>query len=65
MRYSCLFAFGVGSGKMFYFTDVPSIGDIKDGFWIDESREFTKSSGSKYWIPPSAIMHVEKISDEE
>lgn len=60
-RYSCLFVFGVGIGKNHYFTDVPSIGDIKDGFWVDEAFEFTKSQDAKYWIPPSRILHVEKI----
>ncbi len=60
-RYSCLFVFGVGIGKNHYFTDVPSITDIREGFWVDESFEFVKTGNNKYWIPPSRILHVEKI----
>jgi hypothetical protein len=53
--------FGVGIGKNHYFTDVPSITDIREGFWVDESFEYVKTGNNKYWIPPSRILHVEKI----
>ena len=61
-RYSCLFVFGVGIGKMHYFTDIPDIGVAVNGFWVNEAKEYTYSGDNKYWIPPSRILHVEKIT---
>jgi hypothetical protein len=59
-KYSCKFLFG----EYPYFTIVPDIGSVKDGFWIDAAKEFTKGSSGVYWIPPSAVCHVEKIKNE-
>lgn len=44
-----------------YATEIPSIADIKDGFWVDSCLEFTKASNNTYWIPPSQIYYVEKF----
>ena len=44
-----------------YTTDIPSTGDIKDGFWVDRCLEFTKASNNTYWIPSSQIYYVEKF----
>ena len=41
-------------------TRVPSISDIRDGFWTDRDGEFTKGADCKYWIPPSRILYVMK-----
>jgi hypothetical protein len=54
--------FGVGIGKMHYFTDIPDIGCAVNGFWVNEAKEYTFSGDNKYWIPPSRILHVEKIT---
>ncbi len=32
------------------------------GFWIDKDLKFTKGSECKYWIPPSQILYIEKIT---
>lgn len=41
--------------------DVPTIGDIMNGFWLNEHLEFTKLSDNKIWIAPSQIFCVVKI----
>lgn len=43
------------------FVLVDSIGDVCDGFWINGIYQFTKGSDCKWWIPPSAIIMVEKL----
>jgi len=42
---------------------VSRLSDVKDGFWINESFEFTTGSDASMWIPPSSINHVLKITD--
>lgn len=44
-----------------YTTDIPSIHDICEGFWVDSCLEFTKASNNAYWIPPTKIYYVEKL----
>lgn len=61
-RYYCFYRFKTQTTENIYFVDVESIGDVEGGFWINGSRNFTKASDCKYWIPPSAILYVEKIN---
>ena len=57
-----MFVFGIGIGKMHYFTDIPDIGVAVNGLWINSAYEYTYGGDNKYWIPPSRILHVEKIT---
>lgn len=41
---------------------VPTIGDVMNGFWINGDHEFTKLSDNLFWIPPSQLILVSKIS---
>lgn len=34
--------------------------DFKDGFWLNDDRNFTKGSDARYWIPPHSIEYVAK-----
>lgn len=35
------------------------------GFWIDENLQLTVSADkSKFWIPPTAIKHIERVTPE-
>lgn len=34
------------------------------GFWLTSELKYTKGSDAVYWIPPSQILHVEKIRKE-
>lgn len=43
-------------------TIVPSIADVKDGFWVDNKGQFTKVD-IDVWIPPSQIRGVQKFVD--
>lgn len=36
------------------------LADVKDGFWINEARQYTQVSDCKYWIPPSKIEYISK-----
>lgn len=56
-KYMCRFVLDYNEMETF----VPSIADIKEGFWVNGVKEFTKKEDCKYWIPPSQIMYVEKI----
>lgn len=54
---------------------------FKDGFWINDEHEYTAQyilakiqedtlqvidqSDAKYWIPPSAILFIEKVVEED
>lgn len=31
-----------------------------DGFWVNSDMEYTVGSDCLYWIPPTAIKHIEK-----
>jgi len=42
-----------------------SISDIKQGFWINDDGKFTYGEDSKYWIPISQIVFVEKVKINE
>jgi len=61
-KYYCFYRFKTQTTENIYFVDVGSIGDIENGFWITTGYVFTKGSNGKYWIPPSAILYVEKIN---
>jgi hypothetical protein len=39
--------------------------DFTKGFWINEDLEFTRGADSRYWIPVSQILLVEKIKEDE
>lgn len=41
-----------------------SLDDLKNGFWVNKSFQFTKKSDVHYWIPPSAIHFIEKEQNE-
>lgn len=41
-----------------------AISQFKDGFWINNKFEFTTDLGGKYWIPPSQILYIKKLEDE-
>jgi hypothetical protein len=47
--------------KRTQFAAVESLGEVTDGFWINDLGKFTKGSDAKWWIPPSAILIVEKV----
>ena len=46
----------------FICVEVPSIGHVKDGFWVTMGQQFTTGSDALYWIPPAQIRFVEKVS---
>lgn len=45
--------------KQFVVAD--AIWDVEGGFWINDQNQFTKGSDAAWWIPPSAILIVEKV----
>lgn len=45
--------------------EVPSIGDILDGFWINDDYEFTKGSDCSIWIPITSVAMVRKVDSEK
>lgn len=54
--YTVVFKF---SGDL-YLIDVDGMSDVLNGFWVDETIEFTTGIGNeKYWIPPHMITHIE------
>lgn len=61
-RYYCFYRLKTQTTENIYFVEVESIGDVEAGFWIDPMMAFTKAGDCKYWIPPSAILYVEKIN---
>lgn len=45
-----------------HVTDIPSVANIANGFWVDDYYNFTiDPDKTTYWIPPSKIYYVEKI----
>lgn len=58
-NYMVYFNFGLAKNV---YTAVPSLAEVKDGFWIDEKGLFTKTFHAKTWIPPAQILYVEKIN---
>lgn len=38
-----------------------SLGQLKDGFWINDEHEYTALNDAKFWLPPSAILFIEKV----
>lgn len=40
---------------------IPSIAEVKDGFWINSSGDHTQISDALYWIPPGKVEWVEKL----
>jgi hypothetical protein len=43
--------------------EAESLGDVMGGFWINGLNKLTKGSDCVFWIPPSAILVVEKTND--
>lgn len=39
-----------------------SIGEIRNGFWINKSFEFSTGSDCKFFIPASQILGITKIN---
>lgn len=37
--------------------------DFKNGFWLSKDYKLTNPVDGKYWIPPSAIIYVEKENE--
>jgi hypothetical protein len=37
--------------------------DFQYGFWINDKLKLTKGSDCKFWIAPSQILLIEKITD--
>ena len=59
MKYYCRFRTTFGSTmERELVIEVPDIGSVKDGFWINDDREYTVGSLCRYWIPPSMIKGV-------
>ena len=40
------------------------IGAFKDGFWINTEFKYTKGSDCVVWIPPHAILFIDKVAKE-
>lgn len=61
-NYQCWFNFYDAHAEMtrIQWVAVDSIGDVSTGFWITDDGEFTKGRNCAWWIPPSAILVVEK-----
>ena len=36
--------------------------DVKNGFWINRAGNYTQGSDAIYWVPPSQILCIRKIS---
>lgn len=43
------------------FVVAESIWQIEGGFWINDQNKITNGSDCVWWIPPSAILIVEKV----
>lgn len=44
-------------------SEIASIGDVIDGFWVNDKYQVTRLSDCRFWIPPSRILYVEKITE--
>jgi hypothetical protein len=52
------------SGEMPLYTDVPyhrGIGEVREGFWVNEDWQWTCGSDAEHWIPPSSFGLVSKV----
>lgn len=38
------------------------IDEFAGGFWVNSKIKFTKGNDAKFWIPPSKIVFIEKIT---
>lgn len=36
--------------------------ELSNGFWINEQHTLVREDRGKYWIPPSRIMVIERLS---
>lgn len=45
--------------------DIPVITDARDGFWVDIDFKFTRDDNARFWVPPSQIRYVERITEDE
>ena len=60
-KYVCKVLF---DGGVIFVESNRGIADFMHGFWINADMEFTAASDCRFWIPPSRIMHIEKICEE-
>jgi hypothetical protein len=59
-NYQCKFLF---CGEERTVSSERGISIFADGFWINERMDFTQENDARYWIPPSAILHIIKYKD--
>jgi len=50
-----------------YFADGQSVADFRAGFWVDVSLNVVPMHylNRRYWIPPHAIQHIEKVTKHD
>lgn len=60
MIYRCYFSF---KNEIVYVDDTRGIAVFESGFWINSDMEYTYGGDSLYWIPPSQIKYIEKITN--
>lgn len=63
--YHCVFKFehpNLHGGNELVTVTGHAIRDFTEGFWITRDLEFTTASDCVYWIPPSAIKYIEKVT---
>lgn len=57
-NYICAFTF---RDQQYAVSSAIGFCDFKDGFWVDERLKLsTNVLEIKFWIPPSAILYIEK-----
>lgn len=64
IKYLCKFKYL----DVIHTTEIPEgkgIGDVQEGFWVDAYLEWCVASKVKYWIPPSCLLLVTKVEENE
>lgn len=64
-KYKVHFAFSNHGVKVRQHVILPedkNISSVSNGFWINQDGEYTQGSDAQYWIPPSMLRLIEKIS---
>jgi hypothetical protein len=46
-------------------TDITSISDVGDGFWVNDACKFTRGMDCNIWIPAHQVIMVKKYYDGE
>lgn len=67
MKYLCVFRVHTDLQCTFNWqevctTVVPSLEDVRDGFWVNRNCDFTKGSDSLVFIFPKNIQYVRKLT---